>query len=369
MERYDCVIIGAGPGGSAFARNAARKGLKTLIIEKESLPRYKTCGGGLTPAIRKLVDFDYSEVVERRPTGVTFMSRDEDDVFDYPDSLPVEMTSRGSFDHYLVKQALSAGSELLEKTRVISVQELKDTVIVETQNGYKVEARILVGADGARSVAARAAGLKGGYGGVAIEAEIYPRDPKTMDEHGARTMFGFGFVREGYGWIFPKKDHFSVGVGTSAGRMPGLMSVYHQFVDRFDFLKDGKEDMRRGWFIPYSRGSQTINTRRICLVGDSAHLVDPFSGEGIYPAILSGMIGAEIVAEELSTRGRLSRRYTREVKKQITGDFTFARWCSDIYYARPSFFYKRKRVIDALTRLSKKEIRYRDVLNELRKKR
>ncbi|MBP1749895.1 MAG: ubiF, partial [Deltaproteobacteria bacterium] len=68
MERYDCVVVGAGPGGSIFARNAAQKGFKTLIIEKETLPRYKSCGGGLTHAIKKIVDFDYSEMIERSPT-------------------------------------------------------------------------------------------------------------------------------------------------------------------------------------------------------------------------------------------------------------------------------------------------------------
>ena len=368
MERYDCVVVGAGPGGSIFARNAAQKGFKTLIIEKETLPRYKSCGGGLTHAIKKIVDFDYSEMIERSPTGVAFISRDEDGILDYPNSMPVDMISRQKFDHYLVKQALTAGSELLENTKVISVVESKDRVTLKTRGGDAIEALLVIGADGALSVVARAAGLDKRKGGIAIEAEIYPRDPGALEEHGSRTIFGFGFLKNGYGWIFPKKDHFSVGIGTGMERMPGLLSLYKQFTDRFDFLKGEKEDERRGWFIPYSRGSQTINTRRICLVGDSGYLVDPFSGEGIYPAILSGMIASEIACDEIMKKGRLSRKYSREIKKSITGDYFYAWLCSEIFYARPSFFYRKRRVIDALTRLSKKEIRYRDVLNELRKR-
>lgn len=371
MERYDCVVVGAGPGGSIFARNAARKGLKTLIIEKESLPRYKTCGGGLTPAVKNLLDFDYSPVIGRKVGGVAFLSRDESGMVSYPDSMPVDMVVRSDFDHFLVKQAQSAGATLIEKTAVVSVSESRDNVVVETANGDKISALIAVGADGARSIVARAAGFSNrGYGGIAVEAEIFPRDPAIVDEYGGHSIFGFGFIPgNGYGWVFPKKDHFSVGIGTSNARMPGLIPIYKRFVERFDFLKDAEEGKRRGWFIPYCRSSETVNTRRICLVGDSAHLVDPFSGEGIYHTILSGIIGADVVSDELGKKGYLSRRYSREIRKQITRDFMFGRWCSEVYYRAPSYFYRKNRVIQALTRLARKEIRYKDVLNELRKSR
>ncbi len=370
MERYDCVVVGAGPGGSTFARHSAQRGLKVLIIEKESLPRYKTCGGGLTPAVRNLLDFDYSPVIQRKVSGVAFLSRDEDGTVFYPDSMPVDMVARSEFDHCLVKQAVAAGASLREKIRVVSIEERKDEVIVETGDGGRISGLIVVGADGARSIAARAAGFRRGYGGIAVEAEIYPRDPAIVEEHSGHSIFGFGFAPgDGYGWVFPKKDHFSVGIGTSRARLPELVLVYREFVGRFDFLGDAEERLRRGWFIPYCKSSETINTRRICLVGDAAHLVDPFSGEGIYHAILSGMIGADIAVKELGEKGRLSRRYSREIKRQITRDFMFGRWCSEIYYRAPSYFYRKERVIRALTRLAKKEIRYKDVLNELRKSR
>ncbi len=370
MEKYDCVIVGAGPGGSVFARNAALRGLKTLIIEKESLPRYKACGGGLTPAVKNLLDFDYSPVIQRKVCGSAFLSRDESEIVYYPDSMPVEMVARSDFDHLLVRHAVSAGAAFVEKTAVVSIRELKDNVIVETASGDIVSAPVVVGADGARSRVAQAAGFRRGYGGIAIEAEIYPRDPAIVDQHGGYSIFGFGFIPgQGYAWVFPKRDHFSVGIGTTRARMPALVSFYREFVERFDFLEGADERMRRGWFIPYSKSSEIINTRRICLVGDSAHLADPFSGEGIYHAILSGIIGADIVSDELGKKGYLSRRYSSEIRKQITRDFMFGRWCSGIYYKAPSYFYHKNRVIKALSRLAKKEIRYKDVLNELRKSR
>ena len=369
MDRYDCVIVGAGPGGATFARKSALEGFKTLLIEKESFPRNKVCGGGVTPAVRRLLDFDHHNVVERTVRGITFLTRDEPaDCTWYPDDMAVDMVSRGAFDHHLVKQAVNAGAVLVEKTKVVSVRESMRNVTVVTDQGDEISAPIVVGADGARSVVAGGAGLGRGYGGVALEAEIYPRDRSVLDEHADRAVFGFGFIPRGYGWVFPKKDHFSVGIGTTREHLPGLVSLYRQFRARFDFLNEGNECERRGWFIPFCKDSGPINTHRICLVGDSARLVDPFSGEGIYYAVLSAAIAAETVLEELREKGRLSQRYTKEVRKRITKDYSYARWCFDIFYASPSFFYKKARVIRALTRLSNKEIRYRDIFRELRRR-
>ncbi|MDD3845198.1 MAG: geranylgeranyl reductase family protein [Syntrophorhabdaceae bacterium] len=369
MDQYDCVIVGAGPAGATFARRSALKGRKTLLIEKESLPRKKVCGGAVTPAIRDLFDFDHHGTVERVVRGIAFVSRDEtEDCSYYCDNMAVEMVSRRDFDHYLVRKAVDAGAVLAEKTRVISVKESAGYVTVVTDKGDAIAAPILIGADGARSIVAGSSGLGKGHGGIALEAEVYPRNKDVLDEHGSHAVFGFGFIPKGYGWVFPKKDHFSVGIGTVREHMPGLISLYRQFKARFDFLTDAVESDRRGWFIPFCNSSGSMNTHRICLVGDSAHLVDPFSGEGIYYAVLSAAIAAETVFEELEKQGRLSQRYTKEIAKRITKDFGHARRYLDIFHTSPSFFYKKEKVIRALTRLSNKEIKYGDIFKELRRK-
>jgi geranylgeranyl reductase family protein len=240
MEKYDCIVIGAGPGGAAFARGAALKGLKTIILEKEALPRYKACGGGLTPAVKNLLDFDYSPMIQRKVEGVAFLSRGEEGIVYYPDSMPVEMVSRSDFDHLLVTKAVSAGATLVERMKAVSVKESRDEVVIVTDTGDIFSAQVVVGADGARSIASRAAGFGRGYGGIAVEAELYPRDPAVLDEYGKHSIFGFGFIPgEGYGWVFPKKDHFSVGIGTSRARMPGLISIYEAFVKQFRFSERG----------------------------------------------------------------------------------------------------------------------------------
>lgn len=368
MDRYDCIVVGAGPAGATVARRCAIKGLKTLIIEKELLPRYKPCGGATTPAIAQLLEIDHLDTVERVVKGITFLSLDEEEQFAfYPDGMKVQMVSRADFDQRLVEAALQAGATLMERTRVTSVEESDRNITVRTEGGDSITGLVVVGADGAKSVVAKNAGLYRGPGGVGIEAELYPRDTGTLEQHADRAFFGFGFIPNGYGWVFPKKDHFSVGIATTRGRMPSLSSLYGQFAARFEFLNDIAEEFRRGWFVPFSSGPGLLNTRRVCLAGDAACLADPFSGEGIYYAVLSGTIAAGIIVDELEKHGNLSKKYTKEINRQIVKDFTYARWCADIFFLSPQFFYRRDKVVRAFARLSNKEIRYGNVFNELRR--
>ncbi len=368
MDNYDCIIVGAGPAGATVARRCALKGLKVLIIEKEQLPRYKPCGGATTPAISQLLEIDHLDTVERVVRGVTFLSLDEEERFAfYPDNMKVQMVSRLDFDQYLVEAALKAGATLMERTRVTSVEESDKVITVRTEAGGSITGLVAVGADGAKSVVAKSAGLYRGPGGIGIEAELYPRDADSVEQYADSAFFGFGFIPKGYGWVFPKKDHFSVGIATTMRRMPSLLSLYRQFIGRFEFLREIAEEFRRGWFVPFSSGPGLLNTRRACLTGDAACLVDPFSGEGIYYAVLSGTIAAGIIVDELEKHGDLSKKYTKEINSRIVKDFTYARWCADIFFLSPQFFYRRDKVVRALTRLSNKEIRYANVFNELRR--
>lgn len=364
MDTFDCIVVGAGPAGTTIARQTARGGFKTLLIDKEFLPRYKPCGGAITPALSRFLDIDFSKTVERVATGVTFFSRNSRPYTLYPDEMRINMVSRGAFDFLLAGEAIHAGAYLMDATMVRSVEETNGYVRVTTDKGVTLSGKVVVGADGARSIVARAAGLQRPLCGFSIEGELYTDDPGILEEYGDRVFFGFGFTEGGYGWVFPKKDHFSVGVITTRNRLQGMVSIYEQFKASFDFLKRVTEKIRRGWFIPFNRGSRPLNTRRICLAGDAASLVDPFSGEGIYYAIRSGLIAAEIIRSELSGEGLLSARYTKEIDKQIVKDFFYARRFAGLFFKAPSLFYQKSKVIRAYTRLANRQIRYCDVLRE-----
>ncbi len=368
MEKFDCIVVGGGPAGATVARQTARRGLKTLLVDKASLPRYKPCGGALTPAIEHLLDIDFNDLVENVAHDITFLSKGEEGQVSWLDRIKIQLISRSSFDYRLVEEATRAGALVMDKTKIVSLEEADNHVNVRTDKDRIITGLVVVGADGAKSSVAKSIGLGGAPCGFSIEGELYPDDGETLRKYGGRLFFGFGFVPDGYGWVFPKRDHFSVGIGTMKGTVPGITSMYEEFKGCFDFLKGAEERIRRGWFIPCNRGYRTLNTQRVCLAGDAASLVDPFSGEGIYYSVWSGLIAADIISGELDTRGRLSDAYTRGINRQIVKDFVYARRFANVFFKAPDFFYRKEAVIRTLFRILGKDANYRYVFDELKKR-
>ncbi len=363
-DKFDCIVVGAGPAGATVARQTALKGFKTLLVEKESLPRYKTCGGAVPAAIEQLLGFDFSRSVDKVATGATFVTRGDDPRTVHPEGLKVYLVARDAFDFLLVEEAVRAGARFAEETAVRSLEESMGSVRVTTDKGAVFSADVVVGADGARSVVAKAAGLQVPKCGLSMEGELYPVSPEILEKHGEQILFGFGFIGDGYGWVFPKKDHFSVGIGTHRSRVPGMASLYEEFKGSFDHLKGTLEKVRRGWFLPFNNGPRPLNTRRVCLAGDAASLVDPFSGEGIYYAVQSGFIAAETICSEIPNDGSLSDRYTDRINEEIVIDFSYARRLAMFFFRAPAFFYQRNRVVRAYVRLANRHTQYRNLFEE-----
>jgi len=361
---YDVIVVGAGPAGSTVARRTAARGLSTCLIEQHVLPRYKPCGGGLYPALRRWLETDYSDLVERVATTVTFVSgsgrflrRDTGDIH-------LEMVDRAAFDHRLVREAVRAGAVLREGVRVIALRTRGDHVEVESASGRCWQARIVVGADGAQSTVARAAALEGPAPGLALEAELYPRDPAALASFGHHVFFGFSDVPDGYGWVFPKRDHFSVGVASLRSRLPGLVPAFVRFKRRFPFLDGAKQRLRCGCRLPFNRGFRRLNTARVCLVGDAAGLVDPFTGEGIYHAVRSGILAADLIAEALDGKGFFVEEYTRRVNEELVRELVSARRLSSLFFRCPSLFYRSETMIRLLGEVASERLSYRELLPE-----
>jgi geranylgeranyl reductase family protein len=287
---YDVAIVGAGPAGSTTARSCAKAGLRTLLLEKEKLPRHKPCGGGLTENALSLLDFDVRDVIEGECYDAVFNY--EDITVDIKTPFRVtSFTSRDRFDMLLTEKAVDAGTELRDSEKVTGVSRTKDSVRIRTDGG-EYDAHVVVGADGANSVVAGCVRgrLRSSEVGLALEAQI-PATPVQLEEFDTLRAY-LGLVPQGYGWVFPKRDRITVGIGCRLSSFRNPHQVFRGFMRKVGLDED---TAYHAHLLPFGGYDRPIVSDRVLLVGDAAGFVDPFSGEGIAYAIKSGLIAAEAI--------------------------------------------------------------------------
>lgn len=289
------AVVGAGPAGSATAIRLASAGAKVVLLDRARFPRDKPCGGGLTGRALRHAPCSLDPVVEhvvdrfriRLRYGRSFTRR-------HPQPL-VLMTQRRRLDLHLAEQAAAAGAELRDGVRVADVQP-ESAGVTARMDGRVVRADVLVGADGANGIVARAAGLGDGVvHGVALEANVsYERLPRDRVE--STAVIELGVVPGGYGWVFPKGDHANLGVGGWGSEGPRLRDHLARLA-RMHGVDTGELRDLRGHRLPMRRLGATPASGRVLLVGDAAGLVDPLSGDGMYEAFVSGKLAAEAILD------------------------------------------------------------------------
>lgn len=326
---YDVIVIGGGPAGSSAAYFLGEAGKKVLLLEKEHLPRYKMCGGGLSVRfLRQMFPFSFDPVVKTPVQAVSYVYRNQwISIPLAPEAISVVM--RDELDHYLLSHI---HAEVVQGAAVRSVTELPDRVLVETQDGRCFSAAYLVGADGANSIVARSLGLRPRRVlAAAVEAEI-PVTPEIMQRFGQQLVFIFGEIHFGYLWIFPKPDHLTIGIGALRPRPGELQAVLKQVMDRYGISLDAVR--LHGHPIPIYTHREQISSRRTLLVGDAAGLADPLSGEGIRFAIKSGRLAAESII------GNALNRYERRLFWSIGLNHRLTMFISlSFYYALSPFLF------------------------------
>ncbi|MFQ6014137.1 MAG: geranylgeranyl reductase family protein [Anaerolineae bacterium] len=336
---YDVIVAGAGPAGAVTAYELAKAGLSVLILEKERLPRYKACGGGLPEKVPRLLDFDLSPTYEMAmTTGMVSYRCGEPLVIEM--GRPVGWTvMRDRFDLYLAKKAAAAGAELREEQAVREVEQRAKGVVAQTRDSA-FQAQVLVGADGANSAVARAVGLmKNRRVGLALEAEVQVGDA-ALERWWGIVQFDFGYVPWGYAWIIPKAEHLSVGVGTYGPKLKiDLKGYLAGFIKSQPALRDHRSIERKGHLIPLGGRKERLHKGRVLLVGDAGGLTDPFLGEGIYYAIKSGLLAARTISRVLKDGDIDLSGYSQAANAQINHDFKYASCIAQLFYRIPRFGY------------------------------
>lgn len=343
---YDVIVAGGGPGGSTAAREAAAAGARVLLLDKAVFPRDKPCGGGVNVRAAALVPFDLSPVVERTVTGVRFSLRTRGD-FTRRYSRPLTfMTQRARLDAFLVEQAVGAGVELHEKDAVRTIEPDSDGITVRTaRDSYRT--RVLIGADGANGIVARAAGLDGQRDlAVAFEGNI-GFDAGIPAEWQETAALDLGLIPGGYGWLFPKGDHVNVGVGGWKYTGPSLRGHLDRVTRHYGFTPDRLRGLR-GHHLPVRRRGSRITRGRVALVGDAAGLVDPLSGEGIYAAIASGRAAARHAVAAIDGRVDGMAGYEREVDRTLGPELRASSQLQDVFNLAPPLYVALLRRSDLL---------------------
>ncbi|MDW5561620.1 MAG: hypothetical protein SA339_00210 [Methanomassiliicoccus sp.] len=295
------MVSGAGPAGARSACLCARAGLRTLLLEREPIPREKCCAGGLLERAAGLLDGPLPEaVIEQEITSVGIIHRDFRAEFGLPRRAAVTVR-RSAFDAFLVSEAEKAGAELWCPAAITRVGE-RDEGVEMTVDGREVFSKALIVAEGATSRTASA--LFGPYPGrdqgigIALTCKL-GRDPGgRMEYHLMGTpieRYPFRFKFPLNGWMFATKGGANIGV-TGMG-LQG--AIYHSELDglrsnveaRYGEASEVRVSAHPIPMVPRRR----VHTKRCLVVGDAAGFASPLSGEGMTNAFLSARHAAEAV--------------------------------------------------------------------------
>jgi geranylgeranyl reductase family protein len=335
---YDLIIAGAGPAGSSAAMEAAKRGCKTLLIDKDSFPRYKPCGGGLSERAISYLDLALPDhICERNITGARICYGES--VLERHKEYRLTVTlNRSVFDDLLLESAKDAGANVLTGQMVNGYVEKDDCVMV--QSGDQLyRSKYLMVSSGSQSrliEGVREQDGKDRYG-ICIVAEV-PEENCAIDERiGNALEIHFGVAQMGYGWIFPHDGYYSVGIGGLASVLSNPRSIMTDFLGRNGFV--GSYNLR-GHLIPFGGVNRRLATARVLLAGDSAGFVDSFTGEGISYAIRSGQIAASAVAEKLHDDMNLATAYSSRCAKEFGEDLRYSLILARMMHKHPGFFFR-----------------------------
>lgn len=337
--RYEVIVVGAGPAGTTLAREAARAGLQTIVLEKETFPRYKACGGAISNRTAALLDMDISGVIEDVIDTVHLTYKGGQPLTYKAPGPFTFMVMRERFDLFLLEEAIKEGCKFVSACDVAAIEIKTDEVLVKTTRG-DFRGQVVVGADGVNGVVPRLAGLPGRRRvAIALESEI-PVKPKFLEREHGKVHIDYGDIPEGYGWIFPKRDHLSAGIGTFARGVKDLKEHFFRFLKRkgLEVIPDAIKVHSHP--IPIPDPHRPLQAHRLLLIGDAAGLADPFSGEGILYAVKSAKMALPFLFNGFTCRDFSFQRYENAVKEEIMSEFSRAKAVSRLFYMAPLLFHQ-----------------------------
>ena len=306
MDCCDVLIVGGGPAGSSCAWALRGAGLDVAILDRSTFPRDKVCGGWITLPVLRALSIDIREYGRNRTLQPISSFRvgaigAQAVALDY--SEPVSYGIRRSeFDYFLLDRS---GARRWEGESLNTLGRAGDGWIA---NG-RIQTRLVIGAGGHFCPVAKLIGAKSpGEAAVVaqeVEFEMNPSQQAACRVEGKRPELYFCADMKGYGWCFRKNNRLNIGLGRMDSH--ALSSHVREFIA---FLKSsGRVEFEvpplhgHAYLLFGRSGRKTVGDGYL-LIGDSAGLAYPQSGEGIWPAIQSGLLAADAIQAANRTYGR-----------------------------------------------------------------
>jgi len=318
MKKVDAIVVGGGPAGATAAHELALEGYEVVLLDRAG--RTKPCGGAVPPRLLEAFDVPESLLVNRVDTARILSPTGNSVDIPVGDGF-VGMVDRGPFDEWLRQRAVSAGATRLTGN-FKSIERSKDgTARVHYTEGSSrhgeersMEARLVVGADGALSQVARQAIPDSGRGAFVFAYHEIIESPaeasETFGPERCDVYYRSTLSPDFYAWVFPHGDTTSVGTGSSIRGfdMRGAISQLRESTG----LADAATIKKEGAPIPLQPLPRWDNGKDVILAGDAAGVVAPSSGEGIFYAMTGGRLAAQAGHEALeSGKGKVLARARR----------------------------------------------------------
>jgi len=301
MITSDVLIVGGGPSGSSCAKALVDRGFRVTVLDKAEFPRDKLCAGWVTPPVLNALGVDPAEYgrdhVIAGITGFRTGIMGESPVGTQYDEIVSYGVRRCEFDTWLLEHC---GADVVQHHHVKRIERRSHGWVIDDE----YSAPLVVGAAGYSCPVVRAIDAKSPGGELAVAAKEVefemtgPQKRETAVESGTPELF-FCEDLKGYGWCFRKGDYLNVGIGREDKN--GLGNHLTAFVD---FLEQGGrvgKGLPRKFpghaYLIYGHTPRKLVDDRALLIGDAAGLAYPRSGEGIRPAVESGLLAARVITD------------------------------------------------------------------------